>query len=71
MIFEGAKAQFIPAHNKWAKEGQSDMKVVTGEITKVNWQNRTFFVEYKCGDSIQTEAFQFYDIGKSVKILGR
>jgi hypothetical protein len=71
MIFEGAKVQFIPAHHKWSKEGQPDAKAVTGKISKVNWQNRVFFVEYKSGDTIQTEAFQFYDIGKSVKILGR
>lgn len=71
MIFEGAKVQFIPAHHKWSKDGQSDAHVVTGRITQVNWQNRVFFAEYKSGDTIQTEAFQFFDIGKSVKILGR
>lgn len=71
MIFEGAKVQFIPAHHKWAKEGQPESPMVTGKISKVNWQHRVFFAEYKCGNSIQTEAFQFYDIGKSVKILGR
>lgn len=73
MIFEGAKVQFIPSINKWTKEGQPETqaKTVTGRIVKVNWQNRVFFVEYKSGDTIQTEAFQFFDIGKSVKILGR
>lgn len=71
MIFEGAKVQFTPSHHKWSKEGQPDAPVVTGRITNVNWQNRVFFVEYRTGESIQTEAFQFWDIGKSVKILGR
>jgi hypothetical protein len=73
MIFEGAKVQFIPSINKWTKEGQPETpgKTVTGKITQVNWQNRVFFVEYKLGDSKQTEAFKFFDIGKSVKILGR
>ena len=71
MIFEGAKVQFIPAHNKLYKDGQSAENVVVGKISKVNWQNRVFFAEYKSGDSIQTEAFQFFDIGKSVNILGR
>ena len=71
MIFEGAKMQFIPAHHKWAKDGQPDAPVVTGRISKVNWQNRVFFAEYKCGNTIQTEAFQFFNIGKSVKLLGR
>ena len=71
MIFEGAKVQFTPSHHKWTKEGQQNCPVVTGRISKVNWRNRVFFCEYKAGDSIQTEAFQFFDIGKSVKILGR
>lgn len=71
MIGEGVKVQFIPSHHKWDKEGQPDVKVVTGRIAKVNWTSRVFFVEYKCGDTIQTEAFKFWDIGKSVTILGR
>ena len=71
MIYEGAKVQFVPSFNAKEKFFNRKEDYITGTIYMVNWEHKTFFVRYKAGDTIQTEAFKFFDIGKSVKILGR
>lgn len=73
MIGEGMKVQFVPsfAQSKIDTPEEAWAKHVTGTIIFVNWEHRVFFVEYYAGDTRQVETFQFFDIGKSVKILGR
>lgn len=71
-IREGMKARFCPACHSFGSGTLTDRKTitVTGVIRYVNWSHRVFTVEYECGDTIQTEAFHFYDIGKTVTIYG-
>lgn len=73
MIGEGARVQFIPSYSYNVKltPAENWKQAVIGKITLVNWKNRVFIVEYPCGNTRQREAFQFMDIGKAVKILGR
>ena len=73
MIGQGVKVQFVPACLQCMHDTPLDIrdKTVTCTIILVNWENRVFFAEYESGGTRQVEAFQFFGIGKSVKILGR
>lgn len=68
----GMKARFCPDFLKSCNDSKAERaaKAVTGIVSYVNWDHRVFTVEYKSGSTIQTEAFKFYDIGKSVTLYG-
>ena len=71
-IREGMKARFCPSCMCGGNDAPSDRaaKSITGIIRYVNWEHRVFTVEYTSGDTIHTEAFHFFDIGKTVTIYG-
>ena len=71
MIGEGTRVRFVPAFKTKCHEFNVESDMVNGKIVSVNWEHKTFFVEYYSGGTRQIEAFKFFDIGKSVKILGR
>ncbi len=72
MIGEGVKVRFVPTclHNMHDDHAEVRRKTITGTIFLVNWEHRVFWVEYESGGTRQVEAFQFWDIGKTVKLCG-
>lgn len=72
MIGEGMKVQFVPAflESKVLTPEERRDFTHTGTVTYINWEHRMFWVEFEAGGTKQREAFQFYDIGKQVKVIG-
>ena len=72
MIGEGMKVRFVPMFNRGEKDTEAEIKAnsITGKIVYINWENKFFMVEFKCGDSIQRESFKFFEIGERVSVIG-
>ena len=69
-IREGMKARFEPTAFSFGSGSHTDQITVVGTVKYVNWDHRVFTVEYEAGGTIQTEAFHFFDIGKTVTLYG-
>lgn len=72
MITIDDKVQFDPfdAMTGFASEDNKG-NLVKGTVVFVNYANKWFSVEYKCGGAKQRTSFKFCDIGKAVTICGK
>lgn len=72
MIEVGTRVKFVPAilATKFDEFYADQTKVATGKVFLVNKEHRVFWIEFKSFGVRQVESFKFFDIGKSVKILG-
>lgn len=71
MIVVGDKVQFDPMKEIMGL-GVADLRGrnVTGEVVMVNYDHKWFSVEYDCDGVKQRTSFNFFDIGKAVKVCG-
>ena len=66
MIEVGQKVRFDPFKHIRAMDVGEMRYYITGRIAYINWKHRWFSVEY---GKLRT-SFNFWDIGKDVKICG-
>lgn len=72
MIGIDMKAWFVPSFRDSAIFTPAERKAasVMGTIVYVNYEHKTFMVEFEDNGAIFKETFRFSDCGKSVRVRG-
>lgn len=73
MIGIGMKVRFVPsfAENATFTPEERMANTITGKVAWINWEHKTFGVEFPCGRDKMKETFKMSQLGEAVKAIGK
>ena len=73
MIGIGMKVRFIPSYDDSPCFTPEDRRrhAITGKVAWINWEHKTFGVEFQCGKDKMQETFKMSQLGEAVTALGK
>lgn len=73
MIGIGMKVRFVPTYDESPCYTPEERRqhTITGKVVWVNWEHKTFGVEFQCGKGKMQETFRMSSLGQEVKAVGK
>lgn len=73
MIGVGMKVRFVPSFRDSVTFTPEERRAAMthGKVAWINWEHKTFGVEFQCGPGKIQETFQLMDFGQAVVACGK
>ena len=73
MIGAGMKVRFVPSFRDSVTLTPDERRVamIHGKVAWINWEHKTFGVEFMCGQRKMQETFKLMDFGQAVFACGK